>query len=64
MKVSMARIDQAGWRDPVTIARFRELPDFPLDEFQRRQLRKLLTGEMKGRNALLFMPRSSGKSAI
>ena len=60
----MARIDQAHWQTRANIARFRELLDFPLDEFQRRQVNKLLTREIKRRRALSSRPRSSGKSAI
>jgi len=60
----MARIDQARWQVAANVARFRELLDFPLDEFQRRQLNKLLTREIKRRRALSSRPRPSGKSAI
>jgi len=64
MEASMARIDQARWQAGANIARFRELLDFPLDEFQRRQLNKLLTREIKRRRALSSTQRPSGKSAI
>ena len=60
----MARFDQALWQTRANIARFRELLDFPLDEFQRRQVNKLLTREVKRRRALSSTPRPSGKSAI
>ena len=60
----MARIDQARWQVSTNIARFRELLEIPLDEFQRRQVNKLLTREVKRRKALAFTPRPSGKSAI
>jgi len=60
----MARIDQTRWQVTANIARFRELLEIPLDEFQRRQVNKLLTREMKRRRDLSSTPRSSGKSAI
>jgi hypothetical protein len=61
MKVSMARIDQAGWRDPVNIVRFCALSDVPPDEFQRPQPRKLSTAEKEERSAPLWAPRPSGR---
>ena len=60
----MARIDQARWQVTANIARFRELLEIPLDEFQRRQVNKLLTREAKRRRALSSTPGSSGKSAL
>jgi len=64
MEASMAISDQARWQVTANIARFRELLDFPLDEFQRRQLKKLLTREMKRYRALSAAHRPSRKSAI
>jgi hypothetical protein len=60
----MARIDRARWQVRANIARFRELLEIPLDEFQRRQVNKLLTREVKRRRALSSTPRPSGNSAI
>jgi hypothetical protein len=60
----MARIDQARWQVRANIARFRELLEIPLDEFQRRQVNKLLTREVKRRRALSSTSRPSGKPAI
>jgi hypothetical protein len=64
MEASMARIDQTRWQVTANIARFRELLEIPLDEFQRRQVNKLLTREVKRRRALPSTPRPSGKSAL
>ena len=42
----MARLDQAVWVATANIARFRELLESPLDEYQRNQLEGLLTHEL------------------
>jgi len=42
----MARLDQAVWVATANIARFRELLESPVDEYQRHQLEGLLTREL------------------
>ena len=46
LEVSMARLDQAVWVATANIARFRELLESPVDEYQRNQLEGLLTREL------------------
>jgi hypothetical protein len=46
LEASMARLDQAVWVATANIARFRELLDSPVDEYQRHQLEGLLTREL------------------
>jgi hypothetical protein len=60
----MSKINQALWLATGNIARFRELLESPLDEFQRQQLEGLLTREVDRYNSMLPAPAPSGKSRI
>jgi hypothetical protein len=50
----MARIDRARWQVRANIARFRELLEIPLDEFQRRQVNKLLIARSEAAQSLVI----------